>query len=163
MEYLWVWKEKAVLFCKLSPKFETYECLVENFNSLGSTQTLHSFPADDFPMAGSPYFTIPEFRLRGKYTFTHCAFFLIPTLLHRPHSVCCPTLGTACSLLHLCLCAGWVGTLAALLVLPQSWAEKCVSSFVVCLAENTALAFLKYLGISKLALETEYMSLNTKR
>lgn len=61
--------------------------------------------------------------------------------------------------------AGWVGTLAALLPLPQSWAWKRVSCSVVCLAENIALAFIFlniYLGILQFTLETEQMSLNMK-
>lgn len=57
--------------------------------------------------------------------------------------------------------AGWVGILAALLALP-GWAWKCASSSVVCLAENIALAFLEYLGILQITLETEEMSLNMK-
>lgn len=84
--------------------------------------------------------------------------------------------------------ADWVGTIAALLQLPQSWARKCVSCSVVCLAENIALAFcfsgvvcfvlfflfifvvcglfcfvfVKCLGILKFSLETEQMSLRMK-
>lgn len=129
------------LFYKLSPKFETYECLVGNFNS---TQTLHSFPADYFLLAGSPYFSIPEFRLRDKYTFfIPCAFFLIPALLQRPRSVCCPNLGTACSPLHMCLCAGWLGwdSCSSVGDAAKLGIEVCVLLCSVP-AENIALAFI---------------------
>ena len=131
--------------------------------SLGSTLTLHSFPADHFLLAGSPHFSIPEFRLGDKYPFfIHCAFFPIPTLLHRPHSVL-SKLGYSLlrsSLVPLC----WLGwdSCSSVGVATKLGMEACiVFCSVPCRKHSFGFYFLK-LGILQFTLETEQMSLNMK-
>lgn len=191
MEYLWVWKENAAVFCKLSPKFETYERLVRNFNSLWALYrpfTVSQMIIFSYQVVHVSVFLSLDLEINTLF-WIHCAFFLIPTLLQKPYSVCCPDLGTACSPLHLCLCAGWLGWdyCSSVVVATKLGTEVCVLFcsvpcrkhsfgflffwcglfcfvyffiFVVC--GLFCFVFVKYLGILKFSLETEQMSLRMK-
>lgn len=132
--------EKRLPFAKLPPKSEACEC---PWILCGLHPDPSHCPGDGFLLAVSSHFSVPAFRLRDKTrVFIRCAFFLVPTL-----SPCPPVSGTACSPRHWCLCPGWVGTLAALLPLPQSWVWKCASRAVASLAVNVAPAFFKHRGV----------------